>query len=179
MFKVKTQNPHTNIDCNVARDTIQVIGAGLPCTGTSSLVAAMEAMEILGFGPSFHFTKVFHNPGYAPIFEQLLQAFHITGSHFVPKNKEESDVMKDQLKYIFKGYKSMFNAPACLFVPKLMELYPHAKILLSVRDSNEAWYRSMQETVPVMIKWWYMLFTLPVISKSISDLAKQCQNVLG
>ena len=174
MFKVKTQNPRANIDRNVTGD-IQVIGAGLSRTGTSSLVAAME---ILGFGPSFHFTEVFRNPRYAPILERLLQAFRVTGSHFAPKNKEESDAMKDQLKDTFRGYKSTFDVPACLFVPELMELYPHAKVLLSVRDSDEVWYKSVLDTVPMMMKWWYTLLTLPVTSKSVGDLMKQCRNVL-
>ena len=57
MFKLELQD-RTTIDRN-AGDIVQVIGAGLPRTGTSSLVAAME---ILGFGPSFHFTEVVYNP---------------------------------------------------------------------------------------------------------------------
>ena len=98
-------------------------------------------MEILGFGLSFHFTEVFYNPGYAPILEWLIKAFHMTDSHFVPKSKEESDAMKDQLKDVFQGYKSTFDIPGCFFVPELMELYPHAKVLLSMRDSGEVWYK--------------------------------------
>ena len=175
MFKVKMQNPHANIDRDVAGDIVQVIGAGLPRTGTSSLVAAME---ILGFGPSFHFTEIYYNPEYAPIFERLLQAFRITGSCFVPKSKEESDAMKDQLKDIFRGYKSTFDTPACFFVPELMELYPHAKVLLSVRDSDEAWYKSMQDTILVTTKWWYMLLTSPIVAKPVNDLLKQSPAVL-
>ena len=175
MFKVKLPNPRANIDCNAAGDIVQVIGAGLPRTGTSSLVAAME---ILGFGPSFHFTEIFYNPGYAPILERLLQAFRITGSRFAPKSKEESDTMKDQLKDIYRGYKSTFDNPSCHFVPELIELYPHAKVLLSVRDSDEVWYKSMQDTIPVMTKWWYVLLTLPIGLKPIVDLGGQCNDVI-
>ena len=175
MFKIKFQNSRANIDHSTAGDIVQVIGAGLPRTGTSSLVAAME---ILGFGPSFHFTEIFYNPGYAPIFERLLQAFRITGSRFAPKSKEESDTMKDQLKDIYRGYKSTFDNPSCHFVPELMELYPHAKVLLSVRDSDEVWYKSMQDTIPVMTKWWYVLLTLPIGLKPIVDLGGQCNDVI-
>ena len=169
MLKPKFHNPRANIDRNVAGDIIQVIGAGLPRTGTSSLVAAME---ILGFGPSFHFTEIYYNPEYAPIFERLLQAFRITGSRFVPKSKEESDAMKDQLKDVFRGYKSTFDTPACYFVPELMELYPHARVVLSVRDSDEAWYKSVQDAILVTTKWWYMLLTLPIVAKPVNDLLK-------
>ena len=57
----------TTIDRNTG-DIVQVIGAGLPPMGTSSLVGAME---ILGFGPSFHFTEVVCNPEYASTFSRL------------------------------------------------------------------------------------------------------------
>ena len=175
MFKIKLPNPRANIDRSAAGDIVQVIGAGLPRTGTSSLVAAME---ILGFGPSFHFTEVVYNPGYAPIFERLLQAFRITGSRFAPKSKEESDAMKDQLRDIYRGYKSVFDNPSCHFVPELMELYPHAVVLLSVRDSDEVWYKSMQDTISVITKWWYVLLTLPIGRKRIVDLGWKCNDVI-
>ena len=99
-----------------------MIGAGLPRTGTSSLTAAMQ---ILGFGPSF--TEITYNPEYAPIFERHLQAFLMTGSHFAPKGKEESEAIKYVLKGVFRSYKSTFDNPACFFVPELLELFPHAR----------------------------------------------------
>ena len=163
-----------NLPANIDRN-VQVIGAGLPRTGTSSLVAAME---ILGFGPSFHFSVLFYNPGYAPILNRILQAFRMTDSRFVPKSKEESDAMKNQLKDLFRGYKSTLDAPACHFVPELMELYPHAKVLLSVRDSDEAWYKSVQDTISVVLKWWYVLLTSPTGIKPILELGGQCFNVI-
>ena len=167
MFKDKLQD-YTNTDHN-AGDIVQVIGAGLPRTGTSSLVAAME---ILGFGPSFHFTEIYHNPGYAPILNRALHAFRMTGGSCAPKSREESDAVKDQLKDIFRGYKSTLDTPACLFVPELMELYPRAKVLLSVRDSDEAWYKSVQDAILVTTKWWYKLLTLPIVAKPVNDLLK-------
>ena len=175
MFKVKLQD-HTNIDRN-AGDIVQVIGAGLPRTGTSSLVVAME---ILRFGPSFHFTKVLYNPEYAPIFERPLQAFRITGSRFAPKSKKESDAMKDHLKDIYWGYKCTLDNPSCNFVPELMEFYPHAKVLLSVRDSDETWYKSVQDTnIEIGKKWWFRFLMFPIGFKSIADLARQCCNVIA
>ena len=175
MFKTEPQNPRANIDRNAGVD-VQVIGAGLPRTGTSSLVAAME---ILGFGPSFHFIEIIYNPEYAPILERLLQAFRVTSSRFALKSKEESDVMKVELKNIFRGYKSTFDTPACHLVPELMELYPHAKVLLSVRDNDETWYKSVQDTIKIVEKRWYKLLTLPIGAKPINDLGTHCSNVLA
>ena len=174
MFKLELANPRANIDRN-AGDVVQVIGAGLSRTGTSSLVAAME---ILGFGPSFHFTEIYYNPEYTPILERLLPAFRMTDSRFVPKSKEESDAMKDQLKDVFRGYKSTFDIPACFFVPELMELYPHAKVLLSVRDSDEVWYKSVRDTLSVMRKRWFVLLTFPITKNSVDGLFKRSGDVL-
>lgn len=168
-FKEKLQNPRANIDPN-AGDTLQVIGAGLPRTGTSSLVAAME---ILGFGPSFHFTEVVYNLEYASKFERLLQAFRIPGSRFAPKSNEESDAMKDELRSIFRGYKSSLDSPACHFVPELMDLYPDAKVLLSVRDNDEVWWRSIQDTIGMMQKRWYQILTLPTRRGRIMQMEEQ------
>ena len=174
MFKLELQD-RTTIDRN-AGDIVQVIGAGLPRTGTSSLVTAME---ILGFGPSFHFTEVVYNPEYASTFKRLLQAFRMSGSHFTPKNKEESDAMKDQLRDIYRGYKSTFDNPSCHFVPELMELYPHAKVLLSIRDHDETWYKSVQDTnIEIGKKRWYGFFMLPMGLKTVADLVGQCCNVM-
>ena len=165
----------TTVDRN-AGDIVQVIGAGLPRTGTSSLVAAME---ILGFGPSFHFTEIHYDAGSAPIFKRILQAFRITGSH-ASKSKEELDAMKDQLKDIYRGYKCTLDNPSCHFVPELMDLYPHAKVLLSVRDSDEAWYKSVQDTnIEIGKKWWFRFLMFPIGFKSIADLARQCCNVIA
>ena len=86
--------------------------------------------------------------------------------------------MKDQLKEVFRGYKSMFDNPACLFVPELMELYPHAKVVLSVRDNDEAWYKSVRDSISVVGKRWYELLVLPMGIRPIFDLAKLCFNVL-
>ena len=176
MFKAEIHNPRANINRGVAGDVIQVIGAGLPRTGTSSLVAAME---ILGFGPSFHFTEIVYNPEYAPIFERHLQAFLMAGSHSVPRGKEESEAIKYDLEDVFRGYKSTFDYPACFFVPEFMELYPRAKVVLSVRDSDDAWFKSVRDTLGIVNKGWYRLSTLTIGAKPINDLAKHCSDVLN
>ena len=101
------------------------------------------------------------------------------GSHLTPKNKEESGATKDQLKDIFRDYKSTFDNPSCNFAPGLMELYPHAKVLLSVRDSDEAWYKSVQDTnIEIGKKRWYRVLMFPTGFKFLADFGGQCCNVM-
>jgi Sulfotransferase domain len=47
---------------------------------------------------------------------------------------------------IFAGYQATVDWPGAFFYRDLMEIYPEAKVLLSVRDA-EAWERSMADTI--------------------------------
>ena len=47
---------------------------------------------------------------------------------------------------IFEGYQSCTDAPGCSFWRELAQVYPEAKVLLSVRDPDD-WFDSTQATV--------------------------------
>ena len=47
---------------------------------------------------------------------------------------------------IFAGYRATVDVPACLFYRELLEKYPGAKVILTVRDP-ERWYDSMRQTI--------------------------------
>jgi hypothetical protein len=49
-------------------------------------------------------------------------------------------------RLMFKDWQATVDWPACTFYRELMELYPDAKVLLSVRDPNK-WYESCQNTI--------------------------------
>src|SRR5215216_8042003 len=46
---------------------------------------------------------------------------------------------------VLGSYEATVDWPACTFYEQLMERYPDAKVLLSVRDP-EQWYESMRNT---------------------------------
>lgn len=107
--------------------TLKVIGAGLGRTGTSSLQAALEE---LGFGKCYHMREVFaegnkHHP-----------AMWLAATEGKPVNWE----------HLFAGYQSTVDWPGCNFYKELMDYYPDAKVLLSVRDP-EKWYSSARNTI--------------------------------
>jgi hypothetical protein len=105
--------------------TLQIIGAGLGRTGTSSLKAALEE---LGFGPCYHMTEVIKHPTHAKTWEKATQG-HPVDWHD-----------------LFAGYQSAVDYPACSFYKELMDVYPDAKVILSVREP-ERWYESAYETI--------------------------------
>jgi hypothetical protein len=104
---------------------VKVIGAGFGRTGTWSLKAALEE---LGFGPCYHMTEVLAHPGHADLWVRAWR-------------KEPVD-----WEGALGGYEATLDWPACAFYEELMERYPGAKVLLSVRDP-ESWYESIRTTV--------------------------------
>ncbi|GGK94056.1 sulfotransferase family protein [Sphaerisporangium melleum] len=101
---------------------LEVIGAGLPRTGTTSMKAALDR---LGFGPCFHTFEVLRRPDLA---DRWLPA--CSGE---PLDWERT----------FAGYRSTQDWPAAFFWRELAAAYPRAKVVLTVRDPH-AWYTSFR-----------------------------------
>lgn len=92
---------------------MKVIGAGFGRTGTLSLKAALGE---LGFGPCYHMTDLYSRPCDGRLWEKALRG--------EPVDWEE----------IFGDYRATVDWPGCAFYGELMEAYPHARVLLPVRD---------------------------------------------
>ena len=104
---------------------LKIIGAGFGRTGTLSLKVALED---LGFGPCYHMTEVFQHPDHAK--EWLAAA---------------RDQPQDWNK-LFAGYQATVDWPGCSFYAELMEVYPDAKVILTVRDP-EKWHESVVNSI--------------------------------
>jgi len=104
---------------------LDVIGAGLGRTGTLSLKLALEQ---LGLGPCYHMMEVRAVP------ERLEHWNRIAAGEAV--DWEE----------VFAGFRATVDWPACNYYGALMDRYPHAKVILSLRDP-EGWFRSTQATI--------------------------------
>ena len=103
---------------------MKLIGAGLPRTGT---LTQKMALEMLGLGPCYHMVDVLGDLEQAPLWARALDGQAPWGE-------------------IFDGFQSTVDWPGGYFYRELMDVYPDAKVLLSVRE-DEAWERSMRQTV--------------------------------
>ncbi|MEV0389371.1 sulfotransferase family protein [Nonomuraea sp. NPDC050643] len=103
---------------------IDVIGAGLPRTGTTSLKAALER---LGFAPCHHMQDIAAHPEQAQRWRQTLD-----GPVDWPA--------------VLRGYRAAVDWPSAHFWRPLAQAYPDAKVILTVRDPH-AWYASLRDTV--------------------------------
>lgn len=104
---------------------LKVISTGFGRTGTTSLKAALER---LGFSRCYHMMEVFSHPEHIPL--------------WLDANQEEAV----NWEKLFGDYQAAVDWPSCTFYNELMQRYPDAKVLLSVRDPD-SWYQSALETI--------------------------------
>ncbi|GEB50180.1 sulfotransferase family protein [Streptomyces cacaoi] len=104
---------------------MDVIGAGYGRTGTLSMQAALKR---LGFDPCHHMAEVITNPRQMPLWQEALA-------------QDPVDVRR-----VFEGYRATVDFPGCVFWRELMEAWPEAKVVLTVRDPHR-WYESTQRTI--------------------------------
>ena len=105
--------------------SLEVIGAGFGRTGTESMKLALEQ---LGFGPCHHMKEVLANPEQLEIWRAIARGD--------PPDWEMA----------FADYGSAVDWPSAFFWEELSEVYPEAKIILTVR-SPESWHKSMSNTI--------------------------------
>ena len=106
--------------------SLQVVGAGLPRTGTASLGLALD--HLLG-GRIHHMSVIPGHPFDLGVDWDLALAGGIPDW--------------DQ---VFDGYIAAVDWPASMFYREISEAYPEALVLLSVRDSAETWWQSAEAT---------------------------------
>jgi len=107
--------------------TLRVVGAGLPRTGTQSLQLALE--ELLG-GRCYHMREI---PGHP---------FDLGEGWNRALAGDTGD-----LETLLDGYVASVDWPASMFWRALSEANPGALLLLSMRDTPETWWQSMNRTI--------------------------------
>jgi hypothetical protein len=103
---------------------MKVIGAGLPRTGTLS---QKVALEMLGLGPCYHMVNVLSDLELASDWRRAI----------------DGDAQWDET---FDGFQATVDWPGSFFYRELLDVYPDAKVVLSVRDPDR-WVRSMRDTI--------------------------------
>jgi Sulfotransferase domain len=104
---------------------VRLIGAGLPRTATTT---QMVVLEQLGLGPCYHMRDLLADLERGlPLWEAVADG-------------------EPAWEEIFGEANSTVDWPSARYYRELIERYPDAKVLLSVRDGS-SWVRSMRETV--------------------------------
>ncbi|KAJ9414993.1 hypothetical protein QL093DRAFT_2022902 [Fusarium oxysporum] len=133
---------------------LQVIGAGLPRTGTASI---SRALEILLDGPVYHgATQALLGP------EREIKAWIKVLMQWRPKDNSTRRSNLDLIKEHIDGFAAITDSPGSTLVPELMTVYPDAIVICTVRGV-EAWERSMAAVSSKSTQWFlrFVLFPVP------------------
>jgi len=104
---------------------LEIIGAGFGRTGTHSLALALER---LGLGPCYNLLEVPKNQGHVEIWNQAMEGRPV------------------DWQQLFGAYQSTVEWPSVAFIDELVEQFPNAKVILTVREA-ESWYESASRTI--------------------------------
>ena len=139
---------------------MKVICAGWGRTGTRSL---KYALEHLTGKPSYHMQNILLN-------KKDAKKWH--NSIFLHNEKFD-------WKDIYKGYGACLDFPSCNYYKELMEYYPDAKVILTVRDA-ESWVKSWNVLNNQILKSFTFRF-LAKIPRTSFKLQKDIHNkmILG
>jgi hypothetical protein len=133
---------------------MKLIGAGLPRTGT---LTQKVALEMLGLEPCYHWVDVLADlERNVPLWNRAL----------------DGDGPWDE---IFTGFRATVDWPGGYFYRELMDVYPDAKVLLSVRE-GEAWEPSFRETIVEMC---YGESVMPLLSRARAQIDPRWQRYLA
>ncbi|KAF2812080.1 uncharacterized protein BDZ99DRAFT_383261 [Mytilinidion resinicola] len=132
-----------NVDCKVNETTtgnrtvpLKIIGLGLSRTGTSSL---RQVLLNLGYHDCYHFETLVHESRQnASMWMQALEAkFENRGTPFTKHHWDQ----------ILGNCMALTDTPCTIFYRELLEAYPDAKVILTIRDKLQQWHRSIMDTI--------------------------------
>jgi hypothetical protein len=110
---------------------MKIIGAGFGRTGTVSL---QQAFEHLGY-PCYHMQEAMKNydRGHVEEWDAAVTGHDINWHS------------------LFAGYEATVDFPACVFYRELMEAFPDALVILTVRDPQH-WWKSFSKLLGLVLK---------------------------
>ena len=118
---------------------MKVICAGLAKTGTTSLA---KALQVLGYNLyDFHEDYEFH-------LQQWLDGF-------------ETDRHPD-FKEIYQGVDAVTDVPPAFWFEEISAVFPDAKVILTVRDSEDAWLKSWKEHLQLCLELFTKFYNRPL-----------------
>ena len=96
----------------------------------------LEALAILGYGTSYNSREMLRR-GHEGLLAQGFRAKHEGGRPFGI----------EQFESVYGDYCTISGEPAYMFAEECIELYPDAKVILTVRDDEEKWLSSLSDTM--------------------------------
>ncbi|XP_032229205.1 uncharacterized protein LOC116612534 [Nematostella vectensis] len=127
---------------------MKVIGAGLPKTGTKSLAAALRHLGCTVHDVEEHWR--FYCDEYNAAFEGNIPDF----------------------KKMYKDVDATTDSPACYFYKEIFNAFPDSKVILSVRENEETWKKSLIKTDEIM--WSVLESPVVKLGQHVTPTGRKC-----
>ncbi|KAJ5216272.1 uncharacterized protein N7498_002679 [Penicillium cinerascens] len=115
------------------KEGLKILILGMPRTGTQSLA---DALAELGQGPIYHMRHVGENKHQ----QQWIAALEAKFEHHGPP------FGRNEFEAFLGGFNGVADFPAAIFPDELIEAFPNAKVILTVRDEDK-WFESLKATL--------------------------------
>ena len=166
------------LDKQKSKWPLKILHAGQIRTGSASLAVALDK---LGYGPVHHFVTNEFDPKGIQRSDFAWSWFHAN----LPKIDNGQDVDWDEFFKKTEVY-SALDTPLNVYWEDVFKKYPNVKVILTVRDSFDIWYKSVTrfyEIIFIEMPIWYKmclifnnihnpLFGIPIEGKEISVLMR-------
>ena len=96
----------------------------------------LEALSVLGYGTSYNSREMLRR-GHTEYCAELFRKKHESG--WTPEI--------EQLESLWGDYRTISGEPAYMFAKENIELYPDTKVILTIRDDEQRWLRSVEDTM--------------------------------
>ena len=136
---------------------MKVIGAGLMRTGTMTMQAALET---LGYH-CYHMREVLKERGHIDAWHQF-----VTGQAAMDWHA------------LFRKFEATVDTPACWYYKELMQAFPDAKVILTVREP-ERWYASFVTLCQALNSFRLIARVIPKLGKFVRFVDLLFANIFG
>ena len=88
----------------------------------------------------------------------------------------ESKSRLDSIRHQMRGYLASVNSPGFDTYQDLMILYPKAKVILSIRDNDGAWWKSFSSTLSVLAtkRFEWLTYPVPFLRVALTHSPTRC-----
>ncbi|KIW33897.1 uncharacterized protein PV07_00712 [Cladophialophora immunda] len=127
--------------------TLRVIVGGLPRTGTTSMT---KALQILLNGPVFDGGSASYT-GDANTQRRMLEL----AQHCPMRTLVDRAFVQYRLAELTQGCVASSDQPGCYFLEELLQLYPEAKVICTVRERDSWWasYSALWQGIQDLYPW--------------------------
>jgi hypothetical protein len=132
---------------------MRILVLGMPRTGTSSLCLALRKM---GYTPH-QMRDVLSKPSELGLWQEAINTTLLPSQDRPSNQRSLPPYGKPEFDKLLADYDVVMDLPGCVFAKELVEAYPLAKVMLTMRR-YEDWEKSMSESIWCLDTW--RLFTL-------------------